>query len=319
MTLMLLLLSIVTFLLFSAVPTDPAMLTCGKSCTPSIVAANRVRLGLDQPLVVQYAHWFKGIFVGRTYGYGQAAFDCPAPCLGYSFRQGENVTTLLANALPVTIYLAIGSFVIWMFGGIASGIFAALHRGKWQDRAILSATLIGYSLPTFFVGLVLLTFIVVRWNLLPYPSYVAPKTDILGFLQTMILPWISVAILNMAYYTRMTRSQMLDTLGNDFIRTARAKGVPERKVVRKHAFRAGLTPIVTSAGLDFAGLLGGAVIIESVFGLPGIGRLAIDSVQQYDLPVLLGTTLLAAAVVIVAMAIVEILYVLIDPRVQIDG
>jgi peptide/nickel transport system permease protein len=123
----------------------------------------------------------------------------------------------------------------------------------------------------------------------------------------------------MAYYTRMTRSQMLDTFGNDFIRTARAKGVPERKVVRKHAFRAGLTPIVTSAGLDFAGLLGGAVIIESVFGLPGIGRLAIDSVQQYDLPVLLGTTLLAAAIVIVAMAIVEILYVLIDPRVQIDG
>ena len=128
-----------------------------------------------------------------------------------------------------------------------------------------------------------------------------------------------MAILNMAYYTRMTRSQMLDTFGNDFIRTARAKGVPERKVVRKHAFRAGLTPIVTSAGLDFAGLLGGAVIIESVFGLPGIGRLAIDSVQQYDLPVLLGTTLLAAAIVIVAMAIVEILYVLIDPRVQIDG
>jgi len=319
MTLMLLLLSIVTFLLFSAVPTDPAMLTCGKSCTPQIVAANRVRLGLDQPLVVQYAEWFKGIFLGRTYGYGQAAFDCPAPCLGYSFRQGENVTTLIASALPVTIYLAIGSFVIWMFGGITSGIFAALNRGKWQDRAILSATLIGYSLPTFFVGLVLLTFVVVRWNLLPYPSYVAPTTDILGFLQTMILPWISVAVLNMAYYTRMTRSQMLDTLGNDFIRTARAKGLPERKVVRKHAFRAGLTPIVTSAGLDFAGLLGGAVIIESVFGLPGIGRLAIDSVQQYDLPVLLGTTLLAAAIVIVAMAIVEILYVLIDPRVKING
>jgi len=318
MTLMLILLSIVTFLLFSAVPTDPAALTCGKSCTPAIIAANRVRLGLDQPLVVQYLDWFKGIFVGRTYGYGQAAFECPAPCLGYSFRQGENVTTLLASALPVTLYLAIGAFVLWMFGGISSGIFAALRRGRWQDRAILGATLIGYSLPTFFVGLVLLTFVVVRWNLLPYPSYVAPFDDIVGFLQTMILPWIAVAVLNMAYYTRMTRSQMLDTLGNDFIRTARAKGLPERKVIRKHAFRAGVTPIVTSAGLDFAGLLGGAVITESVFGLPGVGRLAVDSVRQYDLPVLLGTTLLAASVVIIAMAIVEILYVLIDPRVKLQ-
>jgi peptide/nickel transport system permease protein len=134
----------------------------------------------------------------------------------------------------------------------------------------------------------------------------------------MILPWISVAVLNMAYYTRMTRSQMLDTLGNDFIRTARAKGLPERKVIRKHAFRAGITPIVTSAGLDFAGLLGGAVIVESVFGLPGIGRLAIEAVRDYDLPLLLGTTLLAAAIVIIAMAIVEILYVLIDPRVKLQ-
>jgi len=318
MVIMLILLSIVTFLLFSAVPTDPAALTCGKSCNPQVIAANRVRLGLDKPLIVQYMTWFKGIFVGRTYGYGQVAFDCPAPCLGYSFRQQENVTTLLGHALPVTFYLAIGAFALWMFGGIASGIFAALHRGKWQDRGILGATLIGYSLPTFFVGLVLLEFIVVRWNLLPYPDYSSPTTNFLGFLQTMILPWISVAVLNMAYYTRMTRSQMLDTLGNDFIRTARAKGLPERKVIRKHAFRAGITPIVTSAGLDFAGLLGGAVIVESVFGLPGIGRLAIEAVRDYDLPLLLGTTLLAAAIVIIAMAIVEILYVLIDPRVKLQ-
>ena len=318
MTLMLLLLSIVTFLLFSAVPTDPAALTCGKNCTPQVIAANRTRLGLDKPLIIQYLTWFKGIFVGRTYGYGQAQFTCPAPCLGYSFRQQENVTTLLMRALPVTFYLAIGAFIIWMVVGIFSGIFAALHRGRWQDRGILGATLIGYSLPTFFVGLVLLQFIVVRWNLLPYPDYISPLKDIVGFLQTMILPWIAVAILNAAYYTRLTRSQMLDTLSNDFIRTARAKGLPERVVIRKHAFRAGVTPIVTSAGLDFAGLLGGAVITESVFGLPGIGRLAIDAVRDYDLPLLLGTTLLAASIIIIAMAIVEILYVLIDPRVKLQ-
>lgn len=316
MFVMLIILSIVTFLLFNAVPTDPAALTCGKSCSPAIIEANRIRLGLDQPLYIQYIEWIKGIFVGRTYGSGTQTFMCAVPCLGYSFRNGEEVTDLIFNALPVTFYLAIGAFTLWMLIGIASGIYAAKKRGRWQDRAIMGTTLVGYSLPVFFVGLLLLIFIVVRWNILPYPDYEPPTRDFAAFIQTMILPWIALAILYAAYYTRLTRSQMLETLGEDFIRTARAKGLPERTVVRKHAFRAGLTPIVTSAGLDLAGLLGGAVITEYIFSLPGLGRVAIGAVTEYDLPTITAVTMVAAVFVIVANLIVDILYKAIDPRVR---
>lgn len=318
MVAMLTLLSIVTFLLFNAVPTDPARLTCGKSCTPAIIEANRIRLGMDKTLVVQYVEWIKGIFVGRTFGVGAVAFDCKAPCLGYSFRNGAEVTTMILQALPVTIYLALGAFVLWMGVGISTGIYAAKHRGQWQDRTIMGITLVGYSLPVFFIGLLMLIFLIVRLNLLPYPSYVAPTYNILQFLQTMILPWVSLSILYAAYYTRLTRSQMLETMSNDYIRTARAKGLPEKVVLRKHALRAGLTPIVTSAGLDLAGLLGGAVITEYIFGLPGLGRLAIGAVTEYDLPTITATTLVAAAFVIVANLIVDILYAAIDPRVRLS-
>ena len=316
MIFMLTILSIVTFLLFNAVPTDPAMLTCGKVCTPEIVAANRIRLGLDQPLYTQYFEWIKGIFVGRTYGSGSASFECSTPCLGYSFRNGEEVTVMILDAIPVTMYLAIGAFTLWMLVGISSGIVAARHHGKWQDRTIMGVSLIGYSLPVFFVGLLLLVFVIVRWNLLPYPDYESPFDDPVAFFQTMLLPWVTLAILYAAYYARLTRSQMLETMGEDYIRTARAKGLSERVVFRKHALRAGLTPIVTSAGLDLAGLLGGAVITEYIFSLPGLGRLAIGAVTEYDLPTITATVLIAAVFVIVSNLIVDILYAAIDPRVR---
>jgi peptide/nickel transport system permease protein len=318
MVFLLLVLSIVTFALFNAVPTDPARLTCGKTCTPEIVAANRARLGLDQPLAVQYWEWLRAIFVGRTYGSGTATFSCPAPCLGYSFRSQETVTTLIINALPVTAYLALGAFVLWMGIGVGTGVYAANRRGSWQDRTVMGIALFGYSLPVFFIGLLLLIFLIVRLNILPYPDYVSPLVNPLQFLQTMILPWIALAILYAAYYTRLTRSQMLETLSEDYIRTARAKGLPERVVVRKHALRAGLTPIVTSAGLDLAGLLGGAVITEYIFSLPGLGRLAIGAVNSYDLPTMTGTTLVAESFIIVANIIVDLLYRVIDPRVRLS-
>lgn len=316
MILMLTLLSIVTFLLFNAVPTDPARLTCGKTCTPEIVAANRIRLGLDQPLYVQYIDWIKGIFVGRTYGSGSATFDCSTPCLGYSFRNGEQVTTMIVDALPVTLYLASGAFLLWMLVGISAGIVAAKNQGKWQDRTIMSVSLIGYSLPVFFIGLLLLIFAIVRWSFLPYPDYESPFNDPVAFFQTMLLPWVTLAILYAAYYARLTRSQLLEIMGEDYIRTARAKGLAERLIFRKHAFRAGLTPIVTSAGLDLAGLLGGAVITEYIFSLPGLGRLAIGAVTEYDLPTITATVLVAAVFVIFANLVVDILYVAIDPRVR---
>lgn len=317
MILMLFLVTVAVFILFAVIPADPARLTCGKACTPEIIEANRVRLGLDQNLLMQYWTWFKGLFVGRTYAEGTPVeFTCPAPALGYSFRKGECVTQLLMVRLPVSVQLATGAFILWMVTGILAGIYAALRRGKWQDRTLVGLSLVGYSFPTFFIGLLLLFFVVIKWNLLPYPNYVPMLEDPVQWFQTMLLPWITVAMVYAAFYTRLTRTQMLETLGDDYIRTARAKGLPERVVIRKHAFRAGLTPLVTAAGLDLAGLLGGAVVTEVIFQLPGIGRLAIESVQDYDLPIIVGTVVLAAFFVIVANLLVDLMYAAIDPRVR---
>jgi peptide/nickel transport system permease protein len=182
----------------------------------------------------------------------------------------------------------------------------------------MGGALVGYSFPSFFIGLLLLFFIVIKWQLLPYPSYVPPTENPVQFFQTMILPWITLALVFAAFYIRLTRNQMLETLGEDYIRTARAKGLPEKTVIGKHGLRAGLTPIVTAAGLDLAGLLGGAIIIESVFTLPGLGRLAINSVLDADLPVITATVLVAGFFIVVANIIVDLLYAVIDPRVRLS-
>lgn len=316
MVLMLLLLTLVVFLLFSVLPTDPARLTCGKACTPEIIEANRHRLGLDLPVWQQYWEFLKGMFVGRTYGSGTQTFECSAPCLGYSFKRGEEVTVLMKSRFPATMWLAIGAFVLWIVVGISVGIYAALRRGRWQDKTVMGISLVGYSLPSFFIGLILLFFVVLKLNWLPFPAYVPPWENPTQFFQTMILPWIVLAILYAAFYMRLTRNQMLDTLGEDYIRTARAKGLTERVVIRKHALRAGLTPIVTAAGLDLAGLLGGAIITEQIFSLPGLGSLAISSVVDADLPLIVGITLVTATFIIVANLIVDLLYAVIDPRVR---
>jgi peptide/nickel transport system permease protein len=317
MLLMLVALSVVTFLLFQALPADPAALTCGKSCNPQIIAQNRIRLGYDKSLPEQYGAFAKGIFVGRQYGSGTATFECPAPCLGYSFNKGENVTTLIAKRLPVTAVEAIGACVLWLLLGVATGILAALKRGRWQDRLSMSAALIGYSFPTFFIGLVLQYIVVFsKISFMDYPSYVPFDEDPVGYVKVFLLPWITLALIFAAFYARLTRNQMLDTLGEDYIRTARAKGLSERAVIVRHGLRSGLTPIVTAAGLDLAGLLGGVIITEQIFALPGLGQLALDSVQTSDLPLILGTVLVAAAFIIVANLVVDLLYAVIDPRVR---
>ncbi len=316
MVLMLLLLTLVVFLLFSVLPTDPARLTCGKACTPEVVAANRHNLGLDLPVWEQYWVYLKGIFVGRTFGSGTATYSCDAPCLGYSFKRGEQVTVLIKEGFPATFWLATGAFILWISTGVSLGIYSALRRGKWQDKLVMGVSLVGYSLPSFFIGLVLLFFVILKGQLLPYPDYVSPFENPLQFFQTMLLPWIVLAFLYAAFYMRLTRNQMLDTLGEDYIRTARAKGLRERVVIRRHGLRAGLTPIVTAAGLDLAGLLGGAIITERIYSLPGIGSLAVNSVVDADLPLTVGITLVTATFIIVANLIVDLLYAVIDPRVR---
>ncbi|HET9680539.1 MAG TPA: ABC transporter permease, partial [Candidatus Limnocylindrales bacterium] len=242
---------------------------------------------------------------------------CPAPCLGYSFNRHALVTDLITRAAPVTFWLAVGAFIIWIITGVSLGIFAALRRGRWQDRLVVGASLVGYSLPSFFIGLVLIFFVIIQFKWLPFPNWVSPFVNPGQFLQTMILPWIVLATLNAAFYIRLTRNQVLEVLGDDYVRTARAKGLPERVVVVKHALRAGLTPIVTAAGLDLAYLLGGAIISENIFSLPGLGSLAVGSVTNSDLPLISGITLLTASIIVVANLVVDLLYAVIDPRVRI--
>ena len=180
----------------------------------------------------------------------------------------------------------------------------------------MGLALIGYSFPTFFIGLLLLYFVVFKFNIMAYPAYTPLTEDPVAWVKSFILPWITLATVYAAFYARLTRNQMLDTLGEDYIRTARAKGLPERVVVGKHGLRAGLTPIVTAAGLDLATLLGGVVITESVFGLPGLGQLAISSVLDSDLPLMTAVVLVAAFFVIVLNLVVDLLYAVIDPRVR---
>ncbi len=319
MFVLLFLVSLAVFFLFNMLPGDPARLTCGKACTPQIIEANRRRLGLDQPPLTQYTTFISGIFLGREFSSDSPKpIQCPAPCLGYSFNRHETVTSLISRAAPVTFWLAIGAFAIWIVIGISGGIYAALRRGRWQDRVIVGASLIGYSLPSFFIGLVLILFIIIKLQWLPFPSYVQPWENPVQFLQTMLLPWIVLAVLNAAFYVRLTRNQVLETLGEDYVRTARAKGLPERTVITKHALRAGLTPIVTAAGLDLAFLLGGAIISENIFSLPGLGNLAVGSVTDSDLPLIAGITLMTATIIIVANMVVDVLYVVIDPRVRLS-
>jgi len=318
MAVLLFLLSVSVFVLFNLLPGDPARLTCGKACTPAIIAANRHRLGLDQPVLTQYTNFVKGIFFGRTFSEDSPQpIICKAPCLGYSYNRHEQVLQLITDAAPVTFWLAIGAFIIWIVVGISMGIVAALNRGSWVDRTIMGISLIGYSMPSFFIGLLLIFFVIIKLQWLPFPSYVSPFDNPIQFLQTMILPWIVLAVLNAAFYMRLTRNQVLEVFGDDYIRTARAKGLPERVVVVKHALRAGLTPIVTAAGLDLAYLLGGAIISENIFSLPGLGSLAVGSVLNSDLPLITGITLVTATIIIFANLVVDLLYAVIDPRVRV--
>lgn len=314
-----LLVSAAVFAIFSFLPFDPASLTCGQRCTPQIIEGNRIKLGFDKPIYEQYWLFLSGIFVGRTYGSGSAAFSCPAPAFGYSFNENACVTDMIKESLPITLNLAVGALVIWLVLGISLGVIAAKFKNRWPDTSSSVFVLLGTSLPTFVTGLALLIWVSIKWKIVPMSldGYVSVLDSPSRWFMYFILPWITLAIAYAALYTRFTRAAVLDTLGEDYIRTARAKGVRERTVLFKHTLRAVLAPIVTLAGLDFAGLVGGAIITETIFNLPGLARLTLRSVYEFDLPVVLATTILAAVVVIVMNLIVDMLYAVLDPRVRI--
>ena len=316
----LLIVSFAVYVIFAILPFDPAALTCGQKCNDIIVEANRVRLGYDKPLLVQYWLFLSGIFFGRSYGVGQAAFVCPAPSLGYSFNENACVTDLLKSTLPITVTLAVGALIMWMVVGVTLGVLAAKFRGRVPDTASSVFVLLGTSLPTFVTGLVLLIWVSIKWKLVPLTltGYVSFLDNPFGAFKYFLLPWITLAIAYAALYTRFTRAAVLETMSEDYVRTARAKGLDERKILFKHTLRAVFAPIVTLAGLDFAGLIGGAIITETIFNLPGLGRLTLRSVYEFDLSVVVATTILAAGVVIVMNLLVDMFYAVLDPRVRVQ-
>lgn len=315
----LLLVSIAVYAIFQFLPFDPAALTCGKNCRPNLIAANRVRLGFDKPVWEQYWLFLSGIFVGRHYGVGSAAFTCPAPSLGYSFRQNACVTDLIKQALPVTLSLAIGALILWLIVGIGLGILAARFKDSPIDTGSTVFVLIGTSLPTFVTGLLLLIYLTLKNNIIPlnFDGYISIFDNPAKFFIYFLLPWITLAFSFSAIYTRYTRSAVIETSGEDYIRTAWAKGLKPKVVLRKHTLRAALAPLTTMAGLDFAGLLGGAILTETIFDLPGLGRMSLKAVNDFDLPVVLATTLLAAAIVVIMNLVVDLLYAVLDPRVRV--
>lgn len=303
------------FLIFYMLPTNPAQLSCGKPC--SVERLNRVSafMGTDKPWYVQLWNYLRGIFVGRVFGSGGAAVVCSAPCLGYSFRLNEPVTQLILDRFPVTASIAVGAAVLWLIIGVFFGVVSAIARGTWIDKGILGISAVGISSPSYLIGLLAVIMFALKLRIFPSGGYVSFQQNPLEWLYHLLLPWLVLAILSAAGYTRIARSQMIDELGQDYIRTARSKGLPESTVVLKHALRNAMLPVLTIFGLDLGGLLGGAVLTEKVFSMQGLGTLLLDSVSNLDLQVLVGATLFAAVLVIVANLIVDIGYSSLDPRV----
>lgn len=312
-TFILLIVAAVTFFLFFAVPGDPARLACGKVCPPETLAQAAHNLGLDQPIFVQFVTWLGGIVMGRDYaGLGH----CPAPCLGYSFVNREPVFGTIIDRIPVTISLTIGAAIMFLIFGVGTGIIAALRQGRPLDKIASVSSLIGASAQIYFIGTLAMYFLVYQWQIIERPRYVPFTEDPLGWACGLALPWIVLAIIFTANYTRMTRSTMVEQLSEDFVRTARAKGMSGRCVVFRFALRGTLIPIITIFGIDVGSLIGGAIITETTFSLQGIGRLSIQAVMNADLPMLMATVLLAASAIVVFNVIVDAAYAVIDPRVR---
>ncbi|MEU5098780.1 ABC transporter permease [Streptomyces sp. NPDC020996] len=316
---MLVVIIMVVFGIFFLVPkwagVDIAASFVGKQADPASVEAVRQKLGLSDPIYSQVWEFFKGVFVGRTYSGGGDVTQCAAPCFGYSFRSEQSVWPVLTDRFPVTLGLALGAAVLWLVFGVAAGVLSALKRGTIWDRGAMVIALSGVSLPIYFTGMLSLAIFAYGLNWID-AQYVPLDQSFGGWFGGMILPWITLAFLYAAMYARITRATMLEILGEDYIRTARAKGLKEQVVIRKHAMRSTMTPILTMLGMDLGALIGGAILTESTFNLPGLGREVLTAIKNQDLPIILGVTLITSLAVLIANLVVDILYAVIDPRVR---
>ena len=305
--LLLLIISALVFLIFYKFPSaDPAALRAGRSATPQLIAQIRHNLGLDQPTYVQYWRYIKGIVLH---------FD-----LGYSYQNNASVKEQIFSRLPVTISLTVGAFIFWMLIGIPIGIISAIKRGTVLDRVTMTGALIAISAPVYWLGLIALFLFAKGTGKVQIfngaGTYVPFTQNPVQWASALFLPWLVLAAAFAAFYARMARGNLIETMSEDYIRTARAKGLTEARVVGRHGLRAALTPIVTMAGLDVGLLLGGAILTETVFNIPGIGRYAYDAIINSDLAAIQGTVLFGAFFIVVANLLVDILYAFLDPRVR---
>lgn len=296
-----------TFFLFFARPVQTvAHQLAGRTATPAVIQNVINQLGLNQPIMTQYWHFLDRLLHGN---------------LGYSFFSQQSVNTMIKQDLPPTASLVVGGVILWLIAGLGVGILSATRARSLFDRGSTVLVLIGLSMPVFVVGELLIVAVFVPLNQHGFTwiqtQYAGPSQGLGVWTGHMLLPWISLAVVQAAIYTRLMRGQLLTTLGEDYIRTARAKGLSERRVIFMHGVRAALTPVVSQLGIDIGQLLGGVVVIEVVFGLQGLGQVAVAAIYQDDLPVIIGFVLVAAAFVVVANIVVDLVYAVLDPRVRI--
>ncbi|MBW9205916.1 ABC transporter permease [Mumia sp. zg.B53] len=302
------LITLLVFGMFFIAPNNVAETLAGKQATPETVALISHRLGLDRPLLEQYGDFLWNALHGN---------------LGYDYYHGQSVTSMLAAAAPVSISLALGAAVIWTLLGVTNGVVSAVRPGSAVDRGLTFFALFFYSMPSFLLGLLLLTVFYYRFTLagldwFPAAGYAPLSAGVGEWARHLVLPWIALAMLSAAIYTRLTRGAMLDALGEDYIRTARSKGITERRVVLRHGLRSALTPVVTQLGIDLGTVVGGLVVTETVFGLPGLGKTSVDAINNQDLPVIIGVVLVTSAAVVIASIVVDIAYAVLDPRVRLN-
>jgi peptide/nickel transport system permease protein len=304
----LLVISLITYAIFFLMsPIDPAILFAGKVPQPQVVAALRKEFGLDAPVYVQYLLFVKHIFLGDHWGW---------PGFGFSFQYRSSIRSLLAQKSVISAQLAVGAAIVWLVVGIPVGIVSAVRRRSLLDRASMGLALLFVSIPEFWLGLMCLWIFWFKLGIASGTGYVSLSNDPASWFNHLLMPWIVLALGYAAWYSRMTRAGVVQTMNEDYILTARAKGLPEREVILKHALRSSLTPIVTMFGMDLGGLISGTVIVEVVFNLPGVGQWAVSSAYDADLPAILAITLVTSFGITIANLFVDIVYAYLDPRVR---
>ncbi|MGW7379490.1 ABC transporter permease [Streptomyces sp. NPDC054794] len=311
----LLAISVIIYVVFYATPGNVAQITCGPRCSPEQVRQVTEQLRLDDPLYLRYWHFLVGILVGRDYSTGTSLEHCAAPCLGLSYQSDQQVLDIILTKLPVSLSLVLGAMVLWLVLGVGTGVLSAWRRGRISERVLTAVTLAGTATPVFVIGLLLMIVVCGELQLLPFPQYVPFTDDPEQWAWNLLLPWFSLALIEAAAFARLTRASMLETLAEDHIRTFRAYGVGERAIIRRHALRGALAPVIALNANNVGSAVGGAVLTETLFGLPGLGQELVHAVKVVDLPVVVGMVLVIGFFVVLANAVADVLYAVADRRV----